>query len=94
VTATTTAMAQIDPRHAGMTSGLLNTCHELGAALGVAFVSTIAASSGQAGGVLATAGFSDAFTASAVVAAVVALVALWLPPPGRPAATDEPILAH
>jgi EmrB/QacA subfamily drug resistance transporter len=97
VTATTTAMAQIDPRHAGMTSGLINTCHELGAALGVAFASTIASSSvgtSQAGGAIVTGGFGDAFLASAVVAALVAVAALWLPPPGRPAPTDEPMPIH
>jgi hypothetical protein len=97
VTATTTAMAHVDPRHAGTTSGLINTCHELGAALGVAFASTIAASSvdpGQAGAAVATGGFGDAFMASTVVAALVAVASLWLPPPGRPAPTDEPMFAH
>jgi hypothetical protein len=33
VTATTTAMAQVDPNRAGMISGVINTAHELGAAL-------------------------------------------------------------
>src|SRR6266508_4152284 len=49
VTATTTAMTKVDPDHAGMVSGLVNTAHELGAALGVALVSTIAAAGVDAG---------------------------------------------
>lgn len=45
VVATTTAMARTDHAQAGVTSGLLSTGHELGASLGVALVSTIAAAS-------------------------------------------------
>ena len=97
VTATTTAMANVDPRHAGMTSGLVNTFHELGAALGVAFVSAIAGSSvdgGQAAGAAPVGGFGHAFMAAAVVAALVASLALWLLPRGRLPVTDDPVFAH
>ncbi len=91
VTATTTAMAHVDPHDAGTTSGLINTGHELGATLGIAFVSTIAAQS-LAGG--ATGGFNAAFTATAIVAAVAAIAAPWLVPAGRAALPDGPVFAH
>ncbi|WP_312873112.1 MFS transporter [Kibdelosporangium persicum] len=91
VTATTTAMAHVDHVDAGMASGLINTGHELGATLGIAFVSTIAATSLTGEG---TAGYSSAFVAAAVVAALAALIVLWLVPPGRPPATDGPVFAH
>jgi EmrB/QacA subfamily drug resistance transporter len=97
VAATTTALAHVEARDAGVGSGLVNTGHELGATLGVAFVSTIAGASldaGAMGGPVSVGGFGDAFTAVAVVAAVVAVGALWLIPRGRPPATDRPIFAH
>jgi EmrB/QacA subfamily drug resistance transporter len=97
VVAATTAMAHVDHDQAGLASGLLNTGHELGASLGVALVSAIAAASvtgeslvGRPG----VGGFDRAFLACAVVAAVAAAAAPWLLPPGRPPATDRPILAH
>jgi EmrB/QacA subfamily drug resistance transporter len=97
VVATTTAMAHVDQAQAGVTSGLLNTGHELGASLGVAVVSTIAAAS-VTGNPLAgrppVAGFDRAFLASALLAAVAATAAPWLLPPGRPPTTDQPILSH
>jgi EmrB/QacA subfamily drug resistance transporter len=87
VVATTTAMAHVDQAQAGVTSGLLSTGHELGASLGVAVVSTIAAAS-VTGDSLAgrppVGGFDRAFLACAVLAAVVAVAAPWLLPPGRP----------
>jgi MFS family permease len=91
VTATTTAMAHVGPHDAGTTSGLINTGHELGATLGIAFVSTVAALSLQGGPV---GGFGAAFTAMAIVAAVSAIGATLLVPAGRPPATDGPVFAH
>jgi MFS family permease len=97
VVATATAMAHVDHDQTGLTSGLLNTGHELGASLGVAVVSTIAAAS-VTGDPLAgrppVAGFDRAFLASALLAAVAAAAAPWLLPPGRPPTTDQPILTH
>jgi EmrB/QacA subfamily drug resistance transporter len=95
VTATTTAMSRVDPHRAGMVSGVVNTAHELGAALGVAIVSTIAGASVDTGSaVVAVAGFGDAFLACAIIAVLVAAAAAWLLPPGRPPATDAPVFAH
>jgi EmrB/QacA subfamily drug resistance transporter len=97
VTATTTAMAHVDQARAGLTSGLLNTGHELGASLGVAFVSAVAGASVATetlAGRSPVAGFDRAFLACALVAAVAAVVGPWLLPPGRLPATDRPVFAH
>jgi sugar phosphate permease len=97
VTATTTAMAKVDPDRAGMVSGVINTAHELGAALGVALVSAIAGAGvelGPAAAQAATAGFDRAFLACAVLAGLVAVGASWLLPAGRLPAGDGPAFAH
>ncbi|MDF2710145.1 MAG: permease of the major facilitator superfamily [Nonomuraea muscovyensis] len=96
VTATTTAMAHVDAEEAGMASGLINTGHELGATLGVALVSSIAASSLSAASAAPdpVGGFGAAFTAAAVVAVVLAALSGWLVPPGRPPVGDRPVFAH
>jgi EmrB/QacA subfamily drug resistance transporter len=97
VTATTTAMAQVDPDRAGMVSGVVNTAHELGAALGVALVSTIAGASvelGPAAAQAATTGFDHAFLACAILAGLVAVAASWLLPAGRLPAGDGPVFVH
>jgi EmrB/QacA subfamily drug resistance transporter len=97
VVATTTAMASVDHDTAGLTSGLLNTGHELGASLGVALVSAIAGASltsGSLAGQAAVAGFGRGFLACAVAAAVAALATPWLLPPDRPSTADRPLFAH
>jgi sugar phosphate permease len=97
VTATTTAMARVDPDRAGMVSGVINTAHELGAALGVALVSTIAGASvelGPAAAQAATTGFDQAFLACAILAGLVAVAASWLLPAGRLPAGEGPVFAH
>ena len=45
VAATTTALADTPPAEAGLRSGVVNTFHELGSALGVAVLSSLAAPS-------------------------------------------------
>ncbi|GIJ63307.1 MFS transporter [Virgisporangium aurantiacum] len=88
VAATTTALAHTDPAEAGVRSGLVNTFHELGAALGVATVSAIAATSlaGTGTGAPATGGFTAAFAFSAAAALTAAVLAAVLVPAGRPPA--------
>lgn len=82
VAATTTAMATVTHHEAGVASGIVNTFHELGGAIGVAVMSTVAA--GSIGvPVPTTAGFTDAFTLCAIVAAASAAVALAVVPAGR-----------
>jgi len=95
VTATTTALARVDADHAGMASGAVNTAHELGAALGVAVVSTIAGASITAGPALGgVGGFTNAFWACALASAVTAVVLPVVLPGGRPPVTDGPVFAH
>jgi hypothetical protein len=95
VTATTTALTRVDAHHAGMASGAVNTAHELGAALGIAVVSTIAGTSIDAGpGLAGVGGFTDAFWACAVASAVAAAVLPFVLPGGPPPVTDGPVFAH
>ncbi|WP_051047121.1 MFS transporter [Nocardia asiatica] len=85
VTATTIALANVEHRQAGVASGLVNTFHEVGSAFGVAVTSTIAAVSLRTLGADAS-GFTNAFTASAVLAIVVAVAAAAFIPAGKPPA--------
>ncbi|MEO3972925.1 MFS transporter [Streptomyces sp. CAU 1734] len=87
VTATTTALAMIDHREAGLASGVVNTFHEVGASVGAAVVSTVAATGIAAG---ALDGFTDAYALLAVAATAGALVSLALVPRGKPRLTGGP----
>jgi EmrB/QacA subfamily drug resistance transporter len=91
VTATTSAMNDVDHERAGLISGVVNTSHEFGASLGVAAASAIAGASLAGAG--ATAGFDNALGAAAIAAAVIALLTYALLPTGRPRA-DAPVFAH
>jgi hypothetical protein len=85
VAANTTGLAHVAPEEAGLTSGIITTFHELGAAVGVAVISSVAAGSiatAEAG----TIGFTKAFTVTAGTAATAALVALFVVPRGKAAA--------
>ncbi|WP_053203141.1 MFS transporter [Jiangella muralis] len=90
VTATTTALAHVDHHEAGLTSGLVNTFHEFGAALGVALASSIAAAD-LAPGTTGTDGFTGAFAAGAGAAVVAGVVAWLLVPAGKPAMRSMPV---
>ncbi|WP_372452652.1 MFS transporter [Pseudonocardia nigra] len=81
--ATSTALAGVDHGEAGVASGLVNTGHEVGGAIGVALISTAAAGS-LSGAVAGTAGFTTGFTLMAGTAVSAALTAAWLVPSGRP----------
>ncbi|NGO12235.1 DHA2 family efflux MFS transporter permease subunit [Streptomyces sp. HC44] len=87
VTATTTALAMVEHKEAGLASGVVNTFHEVGGSIGVAVVSTVAASGFARGSV---GGFTDAFTVCAVAAAASAAVGLVLVPRGKPQMTGGP----
>jgi EmrB/QacA subfamily drug resistance transporter len=89
VAATTTAMAFVAPHETGLASGVVNTFHELGGAVGVAVVSTIAAGSITAA-TPSAGGFADAFTAGAAAAVVAGLAAAVLVPAGKPAHVGGP----
>ena len=87
VTATTTALALVVPGEAGLASGVVNTFHEVGGSIGVAVLSTVAASGIEHG---TADGFTDAFTLTAVIAAASALIALVLVPHTKPQTTGGP----
>ncbi|WP_331767271.1 MFS transporter [Embleya sp. NBC_00896] len=93
VAATTTAMAHVSHHEAGLTSGLVNTFHELGGALGVALTSALAASS-LAPGARTVDGYTDAFLACGLVAAGAAVLIAVLLPAGVPPAGDGPRHLH
>jgi EmrB/QacA subfamily drug resistance transporter len=79
-----TSMAGIPAQHSGTASGFLMTGHEVGAALGVAVLSAVAATAGSlvsAEGVAA--GFSRGFIAAAVIALVTAGFAFLRMPSDR-----------
>jgi EmrB/QacA subfamily drug resistance transporter len=79
----TTALARVDGRAAGVVSGIVNTFHELGSAVGVAVVSSLAAASlGTAAPGLG--GFTRAFAVLAAVAVAAAVLAALIVPAGKP----------
>ncbi|MGV9324996.1 MFS transporter [Streptosporangium sandarakinum] len=88
VTATTSALAHVGHGEEGLASGVINTFHELGGAIGVATVSSLAAAGLT--GVPSIGGFTDAYTATAIAAAVAAVLALGLVPPGKPEISGFP----
>lgn len=94
VAAQTTAFAGVSDADAGLVSGLVNTSHEVGFAIGVAVLSTIGGASLTAGPGAGGGGFSGAFLAAAVIAVVTAVSMLHLLPSGRPALTGRRIFAH
>jgi EmrB/QacA subfamily drug resistance transporter len=103
VTAITSGLSKVEEQHAGLASGILNTGHELGASVGIAVVSTLAASSishdldrfAQAAVDGATlAGFERAYLAAAIGAAALAVTAPLLLPKGRLARGDGPMFIH
>ena len=72
----------------GMLSGLNTTGHEIGGAIGVAVLATIATADlggehGPAAAATLTAGIGDAFLVSAIIAAVAAAASLIVLPPAR-----------
>lgn len=101
VSATTTALADARPAEAGLRSGLISTFHELGSALGIAVLSSLAAPSltAAASSAVATAGttatvsttgFTRAFAACAIAALAAAVVAALAAPRGRAPAAAGP----
>jgi EmrB/QacA subfamily drug resistance transporter len=96
VTASIAALAGVGERDAGLASGLSNTAFQLGGALGVAILTTVAVTrssdylAGHEGAnplVVLTEGFQAAFVACVVLAAIGAVAALLLL--GRPRAVRE-----
>ena len=81
VVASATALAQVEPENAGVASGVLSTFHELGATMGAAVMSGVAAASLTTG---SGAGFERAYVVAAAVAlAAAAVTAVLIPAPVR-----------
>ncbi|MBB3117516.1 MFS transporter [Pseudoduganella violacea] len=78
MTATHTALAGVPGREAGLASGLFNTARQLGAALGIALLSTLAHAIAAQQSPLA--GYQAAFSATAVLSLAAALASLALRP--------------
>src|SRR5262245_24650317 len=100
VTASIAALAGVPERESGVASGLSNTSFQIGAALGVAIVTTVAvtrtddylaANTGANRLVALTEGFQSAFLAVAILAGIGVALALFLL--GRPRAVPEEQLA-
>src|SRR5262249_47921483 len=99
VTATVAALAGVAEHEAGLASGLSNTSLQIGTALGVALVSTVAvsrakdslaANKGANPLVVLTEGYQSAFLACAALAGIGLVLALLLPGRPRKAAHDLP----
>jgi hypothetical protein len=82
---TIAALAGTKPQEAGLASGLINTSQQIGGAVGIAILSTIAVSTtddavaqGTAMPVALTDGFVNAFWAGAVIAFAGVLVSIFL----------------
>jgi MFS family permease len=104
VTATVAALAGVAEHESGLASGLSNTALQIGTALGVAIVSTVAvsrsadylaANPGASPLVVLTEGYHSAFVACAVLAGIGLALALLLLGRPRKAAHElpEPVLA-
>jgi hypothetical protein len=94
----------VPERESGLASGLSNTAFQIGAALGVAIVSTVAisrsedylaANEGANPLVVLTEGFQSAFVACVVLAEIGVALALMLPGRRRTASSEplEPVTA-
>jgi EmrB/QacA subfamily drug resistance transporter len=78
-----TAMSEVDHERAGIASGLMQTSHEVGAAVGIAVLSAVAVSGG---GASFGAGYGDGFLVAAISAALLGLLAAVSVRSVRPAA--------
>ncbi len=86
---TMTGMGGAAPQDTGLASGLINTTYQVGSALGLAVMVSLAASSGAASEE-ALAGYQTAFRGAALIAGVAALAALFLVR-GTTSAKDVPV---
>ncbi len=94
VTSTMSGLSGIGHSHAGVASGVLTTGHELGASLGVAVVSSLAAVSLSSTGA-ETAGFERSYLIAGAVTVIVAVAAAArLLPKEAPTTDAQPRFVH
>jgi EmrB/QacA subfamily drug resistance transporter len=103
VPTTVAATAGVPPHEAGLAAGLINTSRQLGGAIGLAALATIAANRSESvlGGAIGTVGvphalnlgYDRAFLVNAGIALAAALTALTLPRLVRPGAGGAPATA-
>jgi MFS transporter len=79
VSVSVTSMADVDEPRAGLASGLMTTAHEIGAAVGVALVSSVAL---RGSGIVD--GYANGTLAAAILAGALALLAVLTVPTYRP----------
>jgi MFS family permease len=91
----TIAMSGVQPRDAGLASGLVNTTAQVGGALGLALLATLATTrtgeltaSGDSLAAALTGGYHLAFVIAALLMVVAILIALFVLQPDRAAAAD------
>ena len=94
VAVSVTGMSEVEHRQAGLASGLMTTGHEVGAALGAAVFSAVALGPvGEIGGSAAiAAGYTDAATVGAAIAAGLAVLAALILPGERISAGARPAM--
>lgn len=94
------AMAGVDRNEAGLASGLVNTSRQVGASLGLAILSTVAADrmahelagvahSASAVKIALTAGYARGFTMAAIIALAGGMAALLIPAATRTPAAEQ-----
>ncbi|WP_034594050.1 MFS transporter [Hamadaea tsunoensis] len=93
VTAIGSGVATVDERNAGVASGILNTGHEFGGALGVALVSAVAGGALTGTGPVA-AGFDHAYLVLGAIGLLGAIVAALVLPRDLPATGDGRRFLH
>jgi MFS family permease len=94
----TLAMSAATPEDSGLASGLVNTSQQVGGALGLAVLATLASTrtttlhaSGASTASALTGGYHLAFTiAAALVIVAVVVAAVWLPAPPRLRLAERP----